>query len=135
MLASLLARNVPRRAVSHSIRCMSTQNPQPPPPLPPPPSSSEKLLSPSQSTPSQPARTSALSLDFSPAENQSEAQRTGARSSKNSLSSIERRRRFLGRMALGVFAVYIAGQTIYMGRQWSEEELKAKKIVSVGIML
>lgn len=37
-------------------------------------------------------------------------------------------------MALGVFAAYIAGQAIYMGRQWSEEELKAKKIVSVDVL-
>lgn len=58
-----------------------------------------------------------------------DTQRTGAKSSKDSLSSIERRRRYLGRVALGAFAIAFGVQVFYMGREWEEDELRSKKLV------
>ncbi|KAI5995317.1 HAD-like domain-containing protein, partial [Pisolithus orientalis] len=69
------------------------------------------------------------SLDFQPSEpEQTRTERTGAKSSKDSLSSIERKRRVLARLSLGLIAVGVGLQLVYLGRQWDEEELKAKKI-------
>ncbi|KAI6043535.1 HAD-like domain-containing protein [Pisolithus marmoratus] len=69
------------------------------------------------------------SLDFQPSEpQQPRAERTGAKSSKDSLSSIERKRRFLARLSLGLISVGVGLQLVYLGRQWDEDELKAKKI-------
>jgi import inner membrane translocase subunit TIM50 len=66
-------------------------------------------------------------LDFQ-AEAETESKRTGAKSSKDSLSSIERRRRYLGRIALGVFVIAFGAQVTYMGREWEEHELKDKRL-------
>jgi hypothetical protein len=55
--------------------------------------------------------------------------RTGARSAKGSLSSIERRRRFLGRAATGVMMVAFGLFTYDLGREWSVDEVKEKKWV------
>ncbi|KAF8992998.1 HAD-like domain-containing protein [Cyathus striatus] len=66
------------------------------------------------------------SLDFSPPEPE-EPQRTGARSSKGSLSSAEKKRRAMSRMFLSLLGVGFIAQTVYLGREWSEEELQAKK--------
>ncbi|EJD08232.1 HAD-like protein [Fomitiporia mediterranea MF3/22] len=83
-----------------------------------------------ESAESTPPSTTSLSLDFSPkAESEGEPmQRTGARSSKDSLSSIERRRRFLGRATLAAFGVGVIAGTFYLGREWEADELKAKKL-------
>lgn len=43
------------------------------------------------------------------------------RSSKGSLSSAERKRRAMGRTALAILALGIGVQTVYMGREWSED--------------
>jgi import inner membrane translocase subunit TIM50 len=70
-----------------------------------------------------------LSLDFAPPELGAERERTGAKSSKDSLSSIERRRRQLGRVSFGLFALGLLGGGVYLGREWTEEELVSRKSV------
>lgn len=68
-----------------------------------------------------------LSLDFSPEEKDTE--RTGAKSSKDSLSSIERQRQFLGRSVLAILGVGVITGCVYLGREWDDEELKRKRMV------
>ena len=70
-----------------------------------------------------------LSLDFAPAEPGAERERTGAKSSKDSLSSIERRRRQLGRVTFGLFALGLLGGGVYLGREWTEDELVSRRSV------
>jgi hypothetical protein len=72
---------------------------------------------------------STLSLDFAPPEPGTERERTGAKSSKDSLSSIERRRRQLGRVSFGLFALGLVGGGIYLGREWTEDELVLRRAV------
>ncbi|KAK7691967.1 hypothetical protein QCA50_005372 [Cerrena zonata] len=75
-----------------------------------------------------PSTSSVPSLDFSPVEESQERERTGARSSKDSLSSIERRRRFMSRVSLA-FMLFGAGMgTWYLGRDWEDGELKELRI-------
>jgi hypothetical protein len=74
-----------------------------------------------------------LSLDFAPAEPGAERERTGAKSSKDSLSSIERRRRQLGRVSFGLFALGLLGGGIYLGREWTEDELVSRRSVRVTL--
>ncbi|KII95425.1 hypothetical protein PLICRDRAFT_25908 [Plicaturopsis crispa FD-325 SS-3] len=149
---AVLARGAHRQALSGPVRCMATQaSPPPPPPsskksakkakaaaaaaaASSAPSASETTLSEASpsaeqlpSAPVSPSPTS-LSLDFLPGAPESDGGRTGARSSKDSLSSIERRRRYMGRVALGVFALGLGAQTVYMGRDWEEDELKERKL-------
>ena len=73
-----------------------------------------------------------LSLDFAPPEPGAERERTGAKSSKDSLSSIERRRRQLGRVSFGLFALGLLGGCVYLGREWTEDELVSRKSVRVS---
>ena len=98
---------------------------------PPPPSTSAQpnLSEPDASQTSLPTPPTTLSLDFAPPEPGAERERTGAKSSKDSLSSIERRRRQLGRVSFGLFAIGLVGGVIYLGREWSEDELVEKKSV------
>ncbi len=70
-----------------------------------------------------------LSLDFAPPEPGTERVRTGAKSSKDSLSSIERRRRQLGRVSFGLFALGLVGGCVYLGREWTDDELVSRKSV------
>ena len=70
-----------------------------------------------------------LSLDFAPPEPGAERERTGAKSSKDSLSSIERRRRQLGRVSFGLFAIGLLSGSVYLGREWSDDELVERKLV------
>lgn len=72
-----------------------------------------------------------LSLDFAPPEPGADRERTGAKSSKDSLSSIERRRRQLGRVSFGLFALGLLGGCVYLGREWTEDELVSRKSVRV----
>ena len=67
------------------------------------------------------------SLDFSPEAEQT----TGAKSSKDSLSSVEKRRRRMGRISVAVLALGFGINVAYMGREWDEAELKGKKLVGV----
>lgn len=109
-----------RRAAVHRppftttlARCLASSRVQPP-------TAGKGLQQPSHDLPS---------LDFQPSEpEQPRAERTGAKSSKDSLSSIERKRRVLVRSSLVLIAVGVGLQLVYLGRQWDEEELKAKKI-------
>ncbi|KAH9927763.1 HAD-like domain-containing protein [Fomitopsis serialis] len=126
MLAATLSRSVvSRRIATHSARCLASKTSPPKSPakdtLPPPPA---------PTGPSTPSSSSVPSLDFSPLveEDEGPRERTGARSSKNSLSSIERRRRMLARGAFAVFLVGAGVQTWLMGREWEEWELKEKRM-------
>ncbi|KAJ7050490.1 HAD-like domain-containing protein [Mycena amicta] len=73
--------------------------------------------------PSPPPPSNLPSLDFSP-----QSEQTGAKSSKDSLSSVELRRRRLGRLSLAVLTLAFGINTVWMGREWEEGELKAKKL-------
>ncbi|KAH7929536.1 HAD-like protein [Leucogyrophana mollusca] len=113
MYASVLLRGAVRRqafvpALRYKSSLPPSNNQQPTSPPPPP--------------------SSLPSLDFQPDEPGPEkTERTGAKSSKDSLSSIERRRRYLGRLSLGIFAVALGVQGIYLGREWDAEELQSRK--------
>ncbi|KAG6909186.1 hypothetical protein DXG01_001700 [Tephrocybe rancida] len=125
-----------------TVRCMAKKAPKaslkargaatsPPPPTPPPvqpkPTASEEPSAPAE--PAAPLTSGNLpSLDFSPPDPAEQQQRTGARSSKGSLSSAERQRRYVGRVALAMLAVAFAANTVHMGREWEEDELSAKKL-------
>lgn len=77
-----------------------------------------------------------LSLDFAPPEpTQSDAGRTGARSSRDSLSSIERKRRAMARFGFGMFALALGGGAIWLGREWEDDELVEKRMVSFSLSL
>jgi len=69
-------------------------------------------------------------LDFSPPEVGKEFQRTGARSSKGSLSSSEKKRRFLGRVSLALLLLGFGAHTAYMGREWEDAELREMRMVT-----
>ena len=98
----------------------------------PPPSSTvdgPNVSEPSVSKTPLPTPPTTLSLDFAPPEPGAERERTGAKSSKDSLSSIERRRRQFGRVSFGLMAIGLVGGIIYLGREWSEDELVERKSV------
>ncbi|KAH9006224.1 HAD-like protein [Lactarius hatsudake] len=98
-------------------------------PSPPPSSTVDRLNVSEPSAPQTPLPTppATLSLDFAPPEPGAEQERTGAKSSKDSLSSIERRRQQLGRVSFGLFAIGLLAGGVYIGREWSEEELVERK--------
>ncbi|THH20494.1 hypothetical protein EW146_g886 [Bondarzewia mesenterica] len=73
-----------------------------------------------------PLSPASLSLDFAPPDASTE--RTGARSSKDSLSSIERKRRVMARFGVGMFAVTLVAGGIWLGRDWEEGELKERRL-------
>ncbi|KIJ63478.1 hypothetical protein HYDPIDRAFT_175883 [Hydnomerulius pinastri MD-312] len=119
MFSVVLRGAAQRRAFAPSVRYLASQVP---------PQGTTPQKPPSSPSPTPPPTPSSLSLDFQPAEPGSEkSERTGAKSSKDSLSSIERRRKFLGRLSLGIFAVALGVQAVYLGREWEAEELTAKK--------
>ncbi|KAI0785773.1 HAD-like domain-containing protein [Abortiporus biennis] len=99
------------------------------PPPPPPPGQSQ---TPPSSEPEPKAPLSSLpSLDFIPKEESSSEgpqERTGARSSKDSLSSIERKRRFLSRVSIAFLLLGAGAATWHLGREWEEDELKEKRL-------
>ena len=98
----------------------------------PPPSSTVDRSNLFESDASQtplPTPPTTLSLDFAPPEPGAERERTGAKSSKDSLSSIERRRRQLGRVSFGLFAIGLLSGSVYLGREWSEDELVERQSV------
>ena len=125
MLAATLSRSlVTRRVAVQSARCLATKVPPPKQPANDPPSP------PAPQTQTQPSSSVPI-LDFSPTleEEEGPRERTGARSSKNSLSSSERRRRMFARGAMAAFLVGAGVQTWLMGREWEEWELKEKRMV------
>ncbi|KAF9561907.1 HAD-like protein [Agrocybe pediades] len=124
---SILSRTAPRRALAQSVRYASQKAPPPPPapkktkPTPPPAPQKKPETASAGKAPEVPT------LDFSP-EYEKEFQRTGAKSSKDTLSSNERKRRMMSRVSLALLALAFSGTVVYMGRDWEEEELKAKKL-------
>lgn len=132
---AVLTRPVQRNALAYSIRYMAKKPPpasllkkeaENPPTPPTPPPEAEVVKGPVLDTP---APSSVPSLDFSPPEPTEGPQRTGAKSSKGSLSSGERKRRAMGRITLAVLALAFGVNTVYMGREWEEDELRVKKLV------
>ncbi|KAF8515336.1 HAD-like protein [Hysterangium stoloniferum] len=74
----------------------------------------------------------ALSLDFIPSEPAGTApDRTGARSSKGSLSSIERRRRVISKAFLVMVGLGLAAGVVHMGRPWEAEEMEGRSSVDM----
>lgn len=111
----------------------NTNTSTPPPPSPSTQSTPINTQNASESdAPAAPAPTT-LSLDFAPSEPTTERERTGAKSSKDSLSSIERRRRQLGRVSFGLFALGLVSGCVYLGREWTEDELVSRRSVGVSI--
>lgn len=141
---SVLTRSLARRTISRSLRCMSKRSAPPNKRIRNTPESvSKNGTAPKSSVdePQQPSSTKSeptldigsgriATLDFSPPEMEKEFQRTGARSSKGSLSSSEKKRRFVGRITLTLLALGFGAHTVYMGREWDDDELKAMKTVS-----
>ena len=77
------------------------------------------------------------SLDFDiegPGPGDAKRERTGAKSWKDSLPSIERRRRFMGRVSLAMLLAGAGAVTWIAGRPWAEDELKAKKLVRTELL-
>ncbi|KAK7472010.1 mitochondrial inner membrane protein required for protein import [Stygiomarasmius scandens] len=147
----VVSRSIARRAATHSIRCMAQKPPTPPksaqaPPPPPPPSENQNQQSSSKDaaesakdaskTPEVPREpmmtrqnlTSVPSLDFSPPDPKEEAQTTGARSSRDTLTSAEQQRQTMGRITFAILTVALGLGLWNMGREWDEEELKKKKL-------
>ena len=118
-------------AKSGTKRPKNAAQPNKAPPSPPPPSTSDQPNAPEINASETPLPTppATLSLDFAPPEPGAERERTGAKSSKDSLSSIERRRRQLGRVSFGLFAIGLLGGCVYLGREWTEDELVERKSV------
>ncbi|EKM53656.1 uncharacterized protein PHACADRAFT_260127 [Phanerochaete carnosa HHB-10118-sp] len=75
----------------------------------------------------EPAVSSLPSLDFAPGE-EPHRERTGAKSSKDSLSSIERKRRFWSRVSVGIVIFGTAAAAWHAGREWEEYELKEMRM-------
>ncbi|KDQ56467.1 hypothetical protein JAAARDRAFT_36623 [Jaapia argillacea MUCL 33604] len=57
-----------------------------------------------------------------------ERERTGAKSSKDSLSSIEKKRKVLGRITFAAMLLALGAEGFWLGREWTGEELKEKKL-------
>ena len=145
MLQAAFRSPAARSFAYQSVRALASKPPPPPknvnanrqqtpptnPPPPPSPSGADSK------DPQQPFAGSSVipSLDFDPEGPEAGGagagrERTGAKSSKDSLSSIERRRRFLGRVSLAMILAGAGAVTWVAGRPWEEDELKAKKLVS-----
>ena len=69
-------------------------------------------------------------LDFTAADEQQRSERTGARSAKDSPSSIERKTRLMSRLMTGVAVLGLGMYAASLGGEWTEAELKEKKMVS-----
>ena len=103
------------RAYSQKAPLSDTPPPPPPPTEPTPPSAPPAPLP------------SVLTLDFGTDEPAART-RTGAKSAKDSLSSIERRRRRLGWVSSGLLFTGLVGGYIYLGRGPDEK-------IDVGLCL
>lgn len=129
-LSRTLARPAARHARAQTVRWAS----QAPPPAdgqqktgkPP----GEPAVEPVESEPI--ASGSLPTLDFMPGQSAEEPaqQRTGARSSKDTLSSAEKRRKVMSRVLMALLAGGAMAHTVYLGREWEEDELKEKRLVS-----
>ncbi|KAG7091437.1 hypothetical protein E1B28_010473 [Marasmius oreades] len=131
---SVITRAAVGRAVTGSTRCMTSIPPRNPTPssassstpAPDEPSGASEQQVPVQEPVTR--QSSVPSLDFSPTDPSEGQGRTGARSSKDTLSSADQQRRNFGRVTAVLFLLGLGLNTVYMGREWSEEELKAKKL-------
>jgi hypothetical protein len=124
----LVARTLIQRRLRYavSIRQITT----PPPPPPPNPTSTDEPLKPK----------SLPSLDISPIEatpppntpsGKPTGERTGARSAKDSLSTIEKKRQTFARWTIAFGLAGVIGGAVYMGREWESEE--EKKAIGAGV--
>lgn len=139
MSASLLLRTALRRNVTaHAQRSFASRAPPPKGPLNSTGASSDNAAASSQPPPTEtpeepPSAASPISslpsLDFAPGEDP-HSERTGAKSSKDSLSSIERKRRFMGRVSMAVLLFGAGVGTWYSGREWEDDELRQLRMVS-----
>ena len=68
-------------------------------------------------------------LDFTAADEKPRSDRTGARSAKDSPSSIERKTRFMSSLMVGVAALGLGMYAVTLGGEWTEAELKEKRMV------
>ncbi|KAK0449281.1 import inner membrane translocase subunit tim-50 [Armillaria borealis] len=115
---ALLSRPIARRSVGYAARCVSQI-----PPAPPKPPQTDAQGQP------QPTSSSFPSLDILPTEEQEEPRRTGARS-RDSVTSAEAQRKQVGRISAALLAVLFGFNVAYMSRDWSEDELKDKRLTS-----
>jgi import inner membrane translocase subunit TIM50 len=77
-------------------------------------------------------------LDFTAADETPRSERTGARSAKDSPSSIERKTRHMSKLMIGIAALGLGVYAASLGGEWTEAELKEKRMVSstfIGIIL
>jgi len=77
-------------------------------------------------------------LDFTAADEAPPSERTGARSAKDSPSSIERKTRVMSRLMAGVAVLGLGMYAASLSGEWTEAELKEKKMVSspsAGVLL
>ncbi|KAI0684840.1 HAD-like domain-containing protein [Cytidiella melzeri] len=134
-LASLVRASVRRGVPAYSVRSYASRPPPPPKtPQGPLPSKQTFPVPPESTTEPQDGPISASkplselpSLDFAPGEGP-QYERTGAKSSKDSLSSIERKRRFMGRVSMAMLLLGAGAATWYSGREWEEDELKQPRM-------
>ena len=74
-------------------------------------------------------------LDFTAADDAPPSERTGARSAKDSPSSIERKTRLMSRLMVGVAALGLGMYAASLGGEWTEAELKEKKMVNSPLLM
>jgi len=73
-------------------------------------------------------------LDFTAADEAPRSERTGARSAKDSPSSIERKTRLMSRLMVGAAALGLGMYATSLGGEWTEAELKEKRMVSSTLL-
>lgn len=127
-----------------STRLLATKPPRPPPSdpssrpkssssstpvdhtpnnVPPVPKEELPLEAVPQEAAQQPLNVSILpSLDFDPASSPLKGGRTGARSAKDSPSTIEAKKKRLGRVTMALVASGLVAGWVFMGRDWEEGE-------------
>ncbi|GJE94720.1 HAD-like domain-containing protein [Phanerochaete sordida] len=140
MIPALFVRAAARRSlVNSSVRSFATKpptSPNAPQPKRDAPSSApqdnaaaaEQPEATSEQVKADDPSVSALpSLDFAPGE-EPHRERTGAKSSKDSLSSIERKRRFWGRISAGIMVFGAAAGAWHSGREWEDDELREMRM-------
>ncbi|KAF9783789.1 HAD-like protein [Thelephora terrestris] len=67
-------------------------------------------------------------LDFTAADETPRSERTGARSAKDSPSSIERKTRHMSKLMIGIAALGLGVYAASLGGEWTEAELKEKRM-------
>jgi mitochondrial import inner membrane translocase subunit TIM50 len=124
----LAARRPPRRVFSFhpSVRTLATNGSRPTTSSPEQPSTSGSINR--LDTSNLPSLDVSSSLE-NDVNRKPDTGRTGARSSKDSLSSIERRRRYMSRMSMVLVALGLGFYTFSLGSEWTEQELKEKRMV------